>query len=68
MAVDDSTDTAYVPNTGNNDVSMIDMQTCNATVQSGCPKVPTVDVVGSQPISVAMDDTTDTAYVTNEGE
>ncbi len=44
---------------------MIDTLTCNATVQSGCSNVPTVNA-GSEPTGVAVDDTTDTVYVSND--
>ncbi len=39
VAVDDATDTAFVV-LEDNDVAMINLQTCNVTVQAGCSDVP----------------------------
>jgi DNA-binding beta-propeller fold protein YncE len=62
LAVDQATDTIYVPNTGDNTVSVIDGATCNATVTSGCGLTPPVITVAGGPGSVAVDEATDSVY------
>jgi YVTN family beta-propeller protein len=67
VAVDQATDTVYVANGGDNTVSVIDGATCNATVTSGCGQTPPTIFVGNVPFGVAVDQATDTVYVTNFG-
>jgi YVTN family beta-propeller protein len=68
LAVDQSTDTIYVANINDNTVSVINGGTCNATITSGCGQDPPVIKVGSRPDGVAVDQATDTVYVTNGGD
>jgi YVTN family beta-propeller protein len=68
IAVDQATDTIYVANGNDNTVSVIDGAGCNATVTSGCGHSPPVIAVGNNPIAVAVDQFTDTAYVANAGD
>ncbi|HEY3922578.1 MAG TPA: YncE family protein [Gaiellaceae bacterium] len=65
--VNEATDTVYVANTAANTVSVIDGRTCNASVTSGCAKASPVAEVGVSPRRVAVDQVTNTVYVTNAG-
>jgi YVTN family beta-propeller protein len=65
LAVDQATDTVYVANGGAATVSVIDGATCNATVTSGCSTTPPTTHVGYVPQGLAVDQSTDTIYVTN---
>ncbi len=67
IAVNEVTNTVYVANTVANTVSVIDGATCNATVHSGCRQRAAVAVVGLSPRRVAVDELTNTIYVTNAG-
>lgn len=65
-AVDQGTDTVYVPNAnpgGASSVSVIDGKTCNATVRTGCGQIPPEIPVGASPLAAAVDQGTDTVYV-----
>ena len=67
-AADPGTGTVYVPiqgaDTPGHVVDVIDATTCNAAVRSGCRVVATARV-GSGPLAAAVDERTDTVYVTN---
>jgi YVTN family beta-propeller protein len=74
LAVDAVTDTIYVANCGNtctggsnvgDTVSVINGATCNAEDTVGCAQTPPTVAVGTAPDAVAVDSTTDTAYVVN---
>ena len=65
LAVDRLTDTVYVANSGDNTVSVIDGATCNSTRPAGCSQTPPTVAVGSGPSGVAVDQATNTVYVTN---
>jgi YVTN family beta-propeller protein len=67
VAIDQATATAYVTNSGSNTVSVIDAATCNATDQAGCGQTPATVTVGSSPLGVAVDQATDSVYVTESG-
>jgi DNA-binding beta-propeller fold protein YncE len=62
-AVDEATDTVYVPNSGDGTVSVIDGAKCNASVTTGCASTPSHLVTGGVPIAAAVDEATDTVYV-----
>jgi YVTN family beta-propeller protein len=62
-AVDEATDTVYVPDNGDGMVSVIDGATCNSTVRTGCGNVPAALSVGGGPGAAAVDEATDTVYV-----
>jgi YVTN family beta-propeller protein len=64
LAVDQATNTIYVPNGNDGTVSVINGATCNATDTSGCARTSTV-TAGSGAGAVALDDRTHTAYVAN---
>jgi YVTN family beta-propeller protein len=68
-AVDEATDTVYVPITGANGrgdkVAVINGATCNATVTSGCGQIPHNIKVGAGAGGAAVDAATDTVYVSN---
>jgi YVTN family beta-propeller protein len=67
LAVDQATNTVYVPNLLENTVSVIDSSTCNAQTSAGCSQtLPTMHVSGtSHPIAVAVNDKTHTVYTSN---
>ena len=67
IAVNEATDTVYVANTAANTVSVIDGSTCNGRVHSGCGRHAGVAPVGMSPRRVAVDEVTNTVYVTNAG-
>jgi YVTN family beta-propeller protein len=67
IAVNQVTHTVYVANTAANTVSVIDGTSCNATVHSGCARRSAVAAVGISPRRVAVDEVTNTIYVTNAG-
>jgi YVTN family beta-propeller protein len=65
IAVNQLTDTVYVGNQNDNDLTVIGGATCNASIRSGCGRAwPTV-ATGSFPQAVAVDQATDTIYVAN---
>ena len=61
------TNTVYVANTVANTVSVINGATCNARVHAGCGQQAAVAPVGVSPRRVAVDEVTNTIYVTNAG-
>ncbi len=63
-AVDQATDTIYVPNSGSNTLSVIDGATCNALDTAGCNQSPSTLNVGPNAFAAAVDDATGTVYVT----
>jgi YVTN family beta-propeller protein len=67
IAVNEATNTVYVANTVANTVSVIDGSTCNAKVHRGCGRRAAVAPVGYSPRRVAVDERTNTIYVTNAG-
>jgi DNA-binding beta-propeller fold protein YncE len=67
IAVDEATDTLYVANLQGSTVSVINGATCNATDQKGCSRPPATVTVGHGPYALAVDEATDTVYVTNPG-
>jgi DNA-binding beta-propeller fold protein YncE len=67
-AIDRRTDTVYVTNTpplGSGTVSVIDGATCNGHTGRGCGHVPATVRVGTFPFAVAVDQASDTVYVSN---
>jgi len=62
-AVDEATDTVYVPNSGDGTVSVIDGAKCNASVITGCAITPAHLTVGGVPNAATVDEATDTVYV-----
>ena len=67
IAVNERTHTVYVANTAAGTVSVIDGSSCNATVHRGCGQVAPQAPVGLSPRRVAVDEVTNTIYVTNAG-
>ena len=66
LAVNQTTNTIYVDNTGDDTVSVIDGATCNGTNTSGCGQTPLIVQVGRQSFGyVAVDPATDLVYVTD---
>ena len=69
LAVDQATDTVYVPiffNDALGFVAMIDTATCNGGHSSGCSQPPLTAPAGSGPTHVTLNPTTHTVYVMNE--
>jgi DNA-binding beta-propeller fold protein YncE len=65
VAVDNATDTVYVGNGNDGTVSVINEATCNAIHVSGCGQTPSTITVGPGPVDDAVDQRTDTVYVTD---
>ena len=70
LGVSLKTDTIYAPSAGvpfasGTTVSVINGATCNGTDRVGCGKVAATITVGIGPDGVAVDDATNTVYVTN---
>src|SRR5262245_11025584 len=65
VAVDLTTNTVYVPNPGDNTISVIDGRHCNATNSSRCSPIATMTNVGVLPLWPTFDSLTRTLYVTN---
>jgi DNA-binding beta-propeller fold protein YncE len=67
IAVNEATNTVYVVNTIANTVSVIDGSRCSAGVHAGCDRRAAIAPVGLSPRRVAVDESTNTVYVTNAG-
>jgi DNA-binding beta-propeller fold protein YncE len=75
IALDPATHTIYVangnndngPNAGGDTVSVIDSRRCQAAEVSGCEGPWPVIRVGNLPSTIAVDQATDTVYVTDSG-
>jgi DNA-binding beta-propeller fold protein YncE len=75
LALDPATHTIYVangnnangPNAGGNTVSVIDARHCQALDVSRCTGPWPTITVGNQPSTIAIDQATDTVYVTDTG-
>jgi YVTN family beta-propeller protein len=67
-AVDQTTDTVYVPNANDDTVSVVNGGTCNADVTSGCDQSTPAVTVGAAPFGAAIDGETHTLYVANLGD
>jgi Lactonase, 7-bladed beta-propeller len=65
IAVDQRTNTVYVANAGDGTLSMINAATCNANTMTGCGQTPSPINVGGLPSGLALDEPTDTLYITN---
>ena len=66
---DPANNTVYIPNVTEDDVSMLDTATCNATDLAACPTAPAPTVtVPSNPVTGAVDASTHTVYVTECGD
>ncbi len=66
--LDQRTNTLYVGNYSNADLSPINTARCNARDKSGCLAQPPEIVVGSQPTALALDADNHTIYVSNSGD
>lgn len=65
IAIDTRTNTIYVTGQVSDDVSVIDGNTCNGTVRSGCRKAPLRVQAGAGARGIAINQRTDTIYVAN---
>jgi len=68
IGINSATHTLYVSDANSNTVTVINSATCNATTRSGCGQKPVTMTVGNGPSGVAVDQATDTVYVTNSGD
>jgi YVTN family beta-propeller protein len=66
IAVDDQTNTIYVADLFARTVSVIDGRSCDASQIRGCRRPPSVVEVGGFPGGIALDQRTDTVYVTGQ--
>jgi YVTN family beta-propeller protein len=65
IAIDTTTNTIYVTGQVSDDVSVIDGNTCNGRVHSGCRKAPLRVRAGAGARGIAINEKTDTIYVAN---
>jgi DNA-binding beta-propeller fold protein YncE len=68
VAVDETTNTIYVGNSGDNTVSVINGDVCNAGNLSGCNQSWPIVTVGASPQGLAVNPSNDTLYVANRGD
>ena len=68
VAVDETTDTIYVGNSGDNTVSVINGDVCNGTDTSGCNQTWPIVTVGASPQALAVNPSNDTVYVANRSD
>jgi YVTN family beta-propeller protein len=67
IVLSEITNTVYVANGDDNSVSIIDGASCNAQDTDGCASAHASAPVGLSPSHLAIDETSDTLYVANEG-
>jgi DNA-binding beta-propeller fold protein YncE len=67
IAIDQSTDTVYVTNAGDNTVSVFNGTTCNALDTAGCGQTAATVPVGPFPDGIFADSANHTVYVANFG-
>ena len=65
LDIDLATDTVYVSNQDENNVSVLNGAACTLTSQSGCRHAVTTTTVGNAPQGIAVNQATDTVYVGN---
>ena len=65
LAVDQATDTVYVANWDDGAVSVLDGAACNATVSSGCSKIPLEVPTGAGVSFLAVDQSRHTLFALN---
>jgi DNA-binding beta-propeller fold protein YncE len=68
VAVDQASDTVYVANNNDGTVSVINGALCNATITLGCGSTPPTVTTGANPQFVAVDPSSGTAFVMNQGD
>lgn len=68
LATDPSTGTVYAANFSAGTISVVSADSCNAMVTKGCRAEAPTAPVGSAPSGVAVDTTTHTVYVANQGD
>jgi DNA-binding beta-propeller fold protein YncE len=68
VAVDQASDTVYAANNNDGTVSVINGTLCNASVTSGCGSTPPTVTTGANPQFVAVDPSSGTAFVMNQGD
>ena len=68
VAVDPVTDSVYVADYSSAGVAVVDGATCSAEVTSGCGRPAHEQAVGSQPVSLAVNQSTNTVYAIDLGE
>ena len=68
VAVDQARDTVYAANNNDGTVSVINGAQCNARVTSGCGRTPPAVTTGANPQFVAVDQSSGTVFVMNQGD
>jgi YVTN family beta-propeller protein len=63
-----TTNTIYVSNFGDGTLSVINGATCNANADTSCSQSQPTTVVGSGPVTLIVDEATNTIYVTNQND
>ena len=66
VALNSTTHTVYVVNEEDSSVSVLDANTCNATVTSGCAKTPPAMAIGFNGGAADVDLATDTVYASSQ--
>jgi DNA-binding beta-propeller fold protein YncE len=66
--VDPTTQTVYVANGNDENISIINARTCNATSTSKCPKTAPTATTGQGPEFVALDQHAHTVFAVNTGD
>jgi YVTN family beta-propeller protein len=68
VTVDPTTDTLYATSQSEDNVTVLNGATCNASDTSGCTRFAPTTTVGYEPQAIATDPGTHTAYVGNQGD
>ena len=66
-AVDQATDTVYVPALGDDSVAIVNGATCNTTTRTGCGQTTPSTPAGANAFSIAINQAAHTAYVGDSG-
>ncbi|HEY0871770.1 MAG TPA: hypothetical protein VGD55_15325, partial [Acidothermaceae bacterium] len=64
--VDAASNTIYVSNQDDNDVSVLTIDTCAPDHTTGCRQLPASTSIGAEPVGAALDSATNTIYVANQ--
>jgi DNA-binding beta-propeller fold protein YncE len=68
IAVSAKTDTLYAADQGGDTVAVINGATCDGADHSGCGHIAATVTVGQNPFAVAIDDATNSVYVSNNDD
>ena len=65
LVIDQTTNEVYVTNDQDTSVSVTNGNTCNGSGTTGCIQTPTKIAVGNYPVSIAVDASVGSAYITD---